>query len=181
MTLARFVPVLVFSTLIAACSSTKPAIDFDPQADFSAYKTWSWLPGGPPETGDRQLDSPEVRERLKRGIEDEFAARGFQMNADSPDFYVFYHAALNQAINERNIENYYQYVNYTVFVPWVTSSYTETWDVGTLIIDVFDAKTRTLVWRGTERTKMNAQAGPRENEPLIRNGVRDMLKEFPPK
>jgi Domain of unknown function (DUF4136) len=181
MKLARFFPLLALAALFAACSSTKPAIDFDPQANFSTYKTWNWLPGGPPETGDRQLDSPEVRERLKRGIEDEFAARGFRTNAESPDFYVFYHAALNQAISERNIENYYQYMNYTVFVPWVTSSYTETWDVGTLIIDVFDAKTRTLVWRGTGQTKMNAQAGPRENEPLIRKGIREMLKEFPPK
>ncbi len=180
MTFAKLLPVLAFAALVAACATTKPTIDFDPQADFSTYKTWSWLPGGPPVTGDRQLDSPEVRERFKRGIEEEFVARGYPMSADDPDFYVFYNAAVNQEINVRNIENYYQYINYTVFVPWVTSSYTEIWDVGTVIIDVFDAKTRTLVWRGTGRSELNAQAGPRENEPLIRKGIQKLLEKFPP-
>jgi len=181
MTLARYIAALFLLFAIAGCSKMNVTTDFDPEADFSVFKTWDWLPGAPPETGDRRLDSPQVRERIARVIAEEFAGRGFPRGSETPDFYVIYHAALDQQITARNIENYYQYINYTVFVPHVTSSYTEVWDIGTLIVDVFNAKTRTLVWRGTSRVEFNYQAGPRENEPIIRKAVQKMLEGFPPK
>ena len=181
MRFAKHVAVLILLSFFAGCSKMHVTTDFDPEADFSVYKTWDWLPGGPPETGDRRLDSPQVRERIGRVIEEEFAGHGFPRGSETPDFYVIYHAALDQEITKRNIENYYAYINYTVFVPQVTSSYTEVWDIGTLIVDVFDVKTRTLAWRGTSRIEFNYQAGPRENEPIIRKAVSKMLEGFPPK
>jgi hypothetical protein len=108
------------------------------------------------------------------------ADRGFSRNSDDPDFYVIYHAALDQEINQRNIENYYEFINYMVFAPTVTTRYVEEWDIGTIIIDVFDPDSRRLIWRGTSRTEMNYQAGPRENKPIIEEAVKKMLKEFPP-
>ena len=163
------------------CSGgVKVTSDFDPEADFSSYRTWNWLPGELPETGDRRLDSPQVRERIGRVIGEELAGRGYSQEADAPDFYVIYHAALDQEIQARNIENYYEYINYGVFFPRVTASYTEVWDIGTLIIDVLDPDTRSLVWRGSSRIEFNYQAGPRENEPIIRKAVHKMFERFPP-
>jgi len=181
MTQMKSLAVLVLLTVFAGCSSMHVTTEFDPEADFSVYKSWDWLPGGPPETGDRRLDSAQFRERITRLIGEEFAARGFQLSPDTPEFHVIYHAALDQELKSRNIENYYEYINYAVFSPRVTSSYTESWDIGTLLIDVFDVKTRSLVWRGTSRIELNYQAGPKENEPIIRKAVQEMLKGFPPK
>ena len=87
----------------------------------------------------------------------------------------------DEQINARNIENYYQYFNYAVFSPYVTSSYTEVYDLGTLIIDVLDRRTKTHVWRGAAQTKVNTQAGPRENEPKMREAAKKILEDFPPK
>jgi hypothetical protein len=181
MTLVRCIPVLILLSVVAGCSSMHVTADFDPEVDFAVYKSWDWLPGGPPETGDRRLDSAQFRERIGRLIGEEFAARGFPLSTDKPDFYVIYHAALDQELKSRNIENYYEYINYAVFSPRVTSSYTEGWDIGTLLIDVFDVKTHSLVWRGTSRIELNYQAGPRENEPIIRKALQKMLEKFPPK
>jgi hypothetical protein len=180
MTLVRVVPALILLAVISGCSSVSVTEDFDPEVDFSVYRTWDWLPGEPPETGDRRLDAPQVRERIGRIVEEEFAAHGYPLSPDQPDLYVIYHVALDQEINMRTVLNYYQYMDYVVVVPGLASSYTDVWDIGTLIIDVFDAKEHTLIWRGLSRSKFNAQAGPRENEPVIRTAVRKMLDQFPP-
>jgi hypothetical protein len=183
MTLVRFIPVLILISVLVGCSGPKSSVttDFDPEADFSTYQTWDWLPGEPPETGDRRLDDQQVRERIRGVIEEELTTHGFPQSREAPDFHVIYHAGLDQEINQRTVANYYQYIDYVVFVPWTTSSYNESWDIGTLIVDFFDTNTHTLVWRGIGRIKFNAQAGPRENEPIIRKGVREMIERFPPK
>lgn len=181
----RFAGLLCISFLMATawgCSNKLTVnTDFDRDADFSAYKTWDWLPGEPPETGDRRLDASEVRERIRRIIGEEMTAKGYPIATDQPDLYVIYHVALDQEINPRNILNYYVYMDYMIVVPGLASSQNDVWDVGTLLIDVFDAEKKELIWRGTSKSRFNAQAGPRENEPIIRKAVRETLDRFPPK
>jgi len=166
---------------IAGCGSgIKTQIAYDHEADFSGYKTWDFLPGEPRPTGYRGLDDPAVNARIQGAIENGLSLRDMKKSSNSPDFYVAYHLAFDEQINSRNIENYYQYFNYTVFAPYVTSSYTQVYDLGTLIIDVLDTRTRTHVWRGAAQTKVNTQAGPRENEPKLRDAARKILAGFPP-
>jgi hypothetical protein len=73
------------------------------------------------------------------------------------------------------------YLNYSVFIPHVTQSYTEVWETGTVILDVIDADNKKLVWRGTAETEVNPQAGPRENGPKLQKAIKMMLEKFPPK
>ena len=173
--------VAVLLWILNGCSGMKSQVEYDHDADFTAYKTWDFLPGEPRPTGYRGLDDPAVNARLQGAIENGFSLRGLQKSSENPDFYVAYHLAFAEQINSRNIENYYQYINYAVFAPYVTSSYTEVYDLGTLIIDVLDCRTKTHVWRGAAQTKVNSQAGPRENEPKMRDAARKILKDFPPK
>ena len=173
--------VFVLAWAASGCSGVKTQVAWDHDADFSGYKTWDFLPGEPRPTGYRGLDDPAVNERLQAAIESGFSSRGLRRSSEEPDFYVAYHLAFDEQINARNIENYYQYFNYAVFSPYVTSSYTEVYDLGTLIIDVLDRRAKTHVWRGAAQTKVNTQAGPRENEPKMREAAKKILGDFPPK
>ena len=184
MNIRKWVIAVVAVAVFGGCSSMNVYTDFDKTADYSGYKTWDWVPVEPEEPNqpvDPRLQNPKGRERVKELIEEELIASGFEKTLDTPDFYVLVHAALGEELNMRNIENYYEYLNYAVFSPYVTTRYTEVIDIGTLMIDFFDAESHAHVWRGTASTEYNYQAGPKENDPVIREAVKKTIQQFPPK
>ena len=54
------------------------------------------------------------------------------------------------------------------------STYTE----GTLVIDIFDGKTKELIWRGTATDTLSGK--PEKNEKKLTKVVEKMFEEFPP-
>jgi hypothetical protein len=50
--------------------------------------------------------------------------------------------------------------------------------VGTLIVDIFDARTQKLIWRGKESDALNGN--PAKDEKKLAKDVSGMLKHFPP-
>ena len=55
---------------------------------------------------------------------------------------------------------------------------TETYKVGTLVVDIFDAKTKKLLWRGSSRDTLSGK--PEQNEKKLNKGVMKMFDHFPP-
>jgi hypothetical protein len=52
--------------------------------------------------------------------------------------------------------------------------------VGTLVIDVINAKQQRLVWRGAGERTLEQNLSPAERETLINTVVNDILGRFPP-
>jgi hypothetical protein len=184
MTVTKCIVCIIAVAALCGCSSISVHTDYDTTADYTGYKTWDWLPvepGEPSQPMDPRLQNPKGKARVKELIEQELIARGFDKAPDDPDFYVNFNAALGEELNVRNIENYYEYLNYTVFSPYITTRYTETIDIGTLMVDFFDAKSHAQIWRGTASTEYNYQAGPKENDPIIKEAVQKIIRRFPPK
>ena len=177
----RILAITIIVLLAASCSSMVVDTNWDKTADFKAYKTWSWFPAGPSPTGNPDLDDPELIARIKKIVGAGFKKDGFTMVTDSPDFFVNYHVALSDELNPTRIENFYEFANYSVFMPRWESTYATVWTTGTLVIDVIDTETKTLVWRGFAQADINPQAGPKENNEKVRKFVEKMLKKFPPK
>lgn len=172
---------LVIALALGACSKGLVVrSDFDEDADFAQLKSWDWIPGGAAESEDRRLNDPKVRERIERVIEGAFVGRGYSRDPASPDFHVNYYVILGEEISERRIGNFAEYENYTVFVPGWTSTYTDVYETGTVIVDVLDIREQRLVWRGSVQAEINPQAGPRENEPKIKKALTKLLERFPP-
>jgi len=177
----RLLAITTIVLLAASCSSITVNTSSDPEASFKGYKTWDWLPEGPSPTGNPDLDDPQLVERIKKLVGAGFEKDGFAKSSDSPDFYVNYHVALGEELNPARIQNFYEFANYNVYMPRWDVTYATVWTVGTLVVDVIDVDTKTLVWRGYGQTDINPQAGPRENTPKIQEIIKKMLGRFPPK
>jgi hypothetical protein len=54
---------------------------------------------------------------------------------------------------------------------------TETYQVGTLVVDLFDAKTKTLIWRGSSSDTLSNNAD--KNTKNLDKGVQKMFAHFP--
>jgi hypothetical protein len=55
---------------------------------------------------------------------------------------------------------------------------TQTYKEGTLVIDMYDAKTKRLIWRGAVEGTLSDRAG--KNEENLNKAVAKMFKDFPP-
>ena len=53
--------------------------------------------------------------------------------------------------------------------------------VGTLVIDMADAKKNQLVWRGMGVKEVNTQAKPEKRDKSINEAVKKIFKNYPPK
>jgi len=55
---------------------------------------------------------------------------------------------------------------------------TDTYKVGTLVVDLFDTQSRELVWRGSSSDTVSNKSD--KNIKNLNNGVEKMFKHFPP-
>ena len=55
---------------------------------------------------------------------------------------------------------------------------TETYQVGSLVVDLFDAKTKNLVWRGSSSDTLSNNAD--KNTKNLDKGVQKLFAHFPP-
>ena len=175
-----------------ACSTLEIRTDHDPEADFSGLQTWGWLRGKGGLIDDPRISSALLEERIRRGIEQELAARGFeQRGSGTPDFLVGYHAAVEDKLDVQSINDYYAYgggwgnrywYGRSVAAPPRPSTHTlvTEYQMGTIIVDVADPETRELMWRGYAEAEVDPKADPAQREKNVREAIRRILERFPP-
>jgi hypothetical protein len=170
----------VLTLMVSSCSAVRVTTDYDTGRSFASYRTWTWVPGPRPQTGDPHLDNDLLDRRVRGAVERELAARGFQKVERDPSFFVEYHTALASKVQVRSIGSIYGYGpgDWDPVAPGGT--FARTYDEGSLIVDIVDAESRELVWRGIARAEVYPTDSPAEREREINEAVRKILERFPP-
>ena len=91
----KLLVVAVALVVAVGCSSMKISNDYDRQADFSQYKTYTWRDS---ETNVADTD-PFAHERFVGAVDRELAAKGFSKASSDPDVVVTYHAEDKQGMS----------------------------------------------------------------------------------
>ena len=142
----------------------KVYIDYDKEYDRSTIKTYAWKETA--ETSVKDYD-PLLHSRIVSGIEHYLTLGGLAEVDSEPDVYVTYHGNSKEelSVNTTSIGVGYGYPSAWGYGPYGgyggyygshyggmyggTASTTVTaYQVGTLVIDVWDAYTEKLIWRG---------------------------------
>jgi hypothetical protein len=114
--------------------------------NLASYQTYAWGKVHQGATGDVRLDNNEFfRERVLAAVENQLASRGFEKTATAPQLLVHYHASVEQRIDLTERE------------PWQScpDCKPSIYDAGTLVIDLVDARTSDLLWRGWSNTNID--------------------------
>ena len=69
---------------------------------------------------------------------------------------------------------------YGGYWPGYSQTYNVEYQEGTLIIDILDAKSHELVWRGTGQDYVEEQQSPEEITEGINQAVTGIMSDFPP-
>jgi len=155
--------VLSFATVAFA----KVTVDFDQNADFSKYRTYAWQQGTP-------AADPLNQRRIERAVSEQLKAAGLSEVSSSPDLNIVTHASSKQK-QEVHTGNF----GYGPMSPgFGEQDFTMTIDIGTLRVDLVDARTKKLVWSATATKTLSDN--PKKVAKLIDKVVTKMFKRFPP-
>jgi hypothetical protein len=181
----RFLALLALPLLLS-CAGVSVSQDYDPAAlpRFASYRRFDWFPGGRELTGNPQLDSPFLDQRVRAALVQELGAKGFAKVEDkTPDFYVNYHLSVQTRLTNTGVNTYYGVGSYGSgggFGIGIGSSPVRQYEEGTLVIDFVDVATRELVWRGTGTRAVRSNLAPEESSRTLQEVVAEILKQFPP-
>ena len=146
--------------------------DYDRAANFGQYKTYSWEKV--------QTQDPLWVDRIKAAVNSALAAKGWTQVESGGDICIM---AIEINRNQQTLNTYYNGFGggwrWRGFGGFGQSTTTvETYKVGTLVVDLFDAKTKTLVWRGVSSDTLSDKSD--KNIKNLNKGVQKMFQHFPP-
>jgi hypothetical protein len=164
--------------------AAKVFIDHDTNYDFSSIKTFAWAPT--PDTSVEGSD-PLMHSRIVNAIEHYISQGGVREVKENPDVYVTYHTNSKEEMQLNTSSFGYGYPGgwgwggYGYGMGWgggMASSTTSvsTYEVGTLVVDVWDADAKELVWRGTA-TNIYLSANPDKMMKKIDKALAKIVKK----
>jgi len=160
------------------CASPKIGYDYDRSANFGRYHTYAWIAGEEEKRGDRRVQSALVDTRIRTAIDAELRAKGYTVPTNGqPEFLVGYQVGMKDMIKGASTQ---RYIGDRVHGTYTTISDIQPYHEGTLVIDIVDAGSHTLVWQASDQAEVDQSLGPKERDERIGTVVRAMLAHFPP-
>jgi hypothetical protein len=160
--------VLVWA-LATAALAIDVKTDFDHHINFSSYKTYSWA----------KVDTPDPlwNDRVKDAVDRELTAKGLTEVASGGDVSI---VAVGTTREKPTLRTFYD-----GFDGWMwggfgdATTYVDNYTVGTLVIDIFDTRTKKLIWRGSASDVLSGK--PEKDEKKVDKAVGKMFEHFPPR
>lgn len=173
--------------LISNTSTAQVTFDFDKDADFTTFKTYSF--GGWQENSDHLINDID-KKRILDSFKSEFTQRNMDFVLGDADVVVTLFFVIDQKTSQTAYTDYhggmgmgYGYgMGYRPAWGWGTGYSTTTYsendyNVGTFVVDIYDAKTKKLVWQGVSKKTINEKADKRAK--TIPKGVSKLMKKYP--
>jgi Domain of unknown function (DUF4136) len=158
--------------LLAATASFAQQVktDYDRSTDFSQYKTYSWEKV---QTQDQLWVG-----RIKEAVDAALAAKGWTQTPSGGSVSV---VAIEMTRNQQTLDTFYN--GFGGGWRWGggfggATTTVETYKVGALIVDLFDANSKKLVWRGSMSDTLSDKSD--KNIKTLDKGVQKMFNHFPP-
>ena len=167
---------------MAGCAVT----DVDRSVDFNRYRTFAW---GDSEVkvSNPKYNSDLINKNIKTTVENELAKRGITADSKDPDFLISYQTYTEK---KETVTGGIPYSPYGLFPfrfypygfgwGWFPYAYnpprTNTFTEGTLIIDIEDARSKEVIWRGTVSGNVD---NTKKLQRQIQKGIRAIMKKYP--
>ena len=176
MKLQRMVLILMGMIFVFAgrLSAQQVKTDYDRSANFAQYKTYSWE--------QVKTKDPLFVDRIKSDVHAALAAKGWTEVPSGGDVSII---AIQTTQEQQTLNTFYD--GFGGGWGWRrfggggfgdATTTTETYQVGTLVIDLFDTKTKQLIWRGTASDTLSNNSN--KNIENLNKGVEKLFKKFPP-
>ncbi len=184
MTIATRLGSLAGVLALAGCAALGPEIttDYDATADFSQYKTFAVMERE--ERGETRTYDTLGDQRVIRAVTRELEALGYRRVEEDPDLLVNFAMTTEKVQDVRTVPSmpppWYGWRG-SYYYPWPAYSYEtriDTYQRGTLFIDLIDAERRQLVWEATATDRVT-QATREDPAGALDGAVAQMFERYP--
>jgi hypothetical protein len=160
--------------LVGNSSAQQVKTDYDRSANFAQYKTFSW-------EHVKTQDALDI-DRIKSAVNAALTAKGWTQVDSGGDISII---AIQMTHDQQTLNTFYD--GFGGGWGWRrfggggfgdATTTTETYQVGTVVVDLFDTKTKQLIWRGTTSDTLSNNSN--KNIENLNKGVDKMFKKFPP-
>ena len=176
-----------------ASAQVEVKVDYDESVKFSRYRTYRWISPGslPLVRGVLSQAAPtdeEIDERIRTAIDKELETKGFRKQKESSllvnylGLVTFRSLDTPESRSSDASKAVAPYEHWKVLQDGVKEGYISR--EGTLTVDIVDAETNRLVWRGSVTEVVNEPVSETDKEALgkiIENAVKQLLRNFPPR
>jgi hypothetical protein len=162
---------------LAGCATMNIGSFVERGANLAQYRTFAWGPADRQSTGDPRLDNnPFFADRLRSGVETRLMTRGMERSTSgAPDLLLHFHASVTQEFDVHGVDQEYGYCREGDCRPYV-------YDAGSIVIDLVDARTKALVWRGWSKGSLDGAIDDQLwMERTVDEAVRKIMQELPPR
>jgi len=164
-------PLLMLTCLSVWIAFAEVKTDYSHSADFSRYKTYSWI---------KVKADPLWEDRIMQAADRELSAKGLVLVPAGGDLGV---AAFGSTREQPTLTTFYDSFGggwfWHGFGDGIATTTVENTPIGTLVVDMFDNSTKKLIWRGIASDALSGK--PEKDEKKMEKEVEAMFKHFPPK
>jgi hypothetical protein len=166
---AVFPTLFVMLALVSSVLAQDIKTDYDHHANFSQYHTYSWAKV--------KTTDPLWEGRIQDAVDHALQAKGWQRVDSNGDVAV---TAVGSTHNQREYQTFYDGMGGWRWGGFgETTTQVENYPVGTLVLDLYDAHNKQLIWRGVSSDSLSDK--PEKNEKKLDKDVDKMFDRFPPK
>lgn len=181
-----YILIIIVSTVLSSCYSTKVHSNKAKGVDLSKFNTYAWLPIVDTASGSLYYNEI-VQENLIDQVNKEMRARNYSIDTANPDLLILLHLSFNQ--EQENVvrsypfygtypyyfhgfspfywnSNFYPYYN-TIGNVYAEEMATFEYTTGTLVIDIIQNSNDKLIWRGWSKERINPEKTSRELEEIV--------------
>ena len=169
----RILIAAALALLTTTAAAQEVSYDFDKSADFSALQSYTWVRGTP-------VNDEFNHRRIVDAIDAQLATKGLHPVAGNrgPDVLVAYHAVFARDLEVHAMSS--GWGGYRLAPSRTGSARVEEVVVGTLVVDVIDARTGATLWRGVVSREIDVKASPEKREKNIDRATEKLFKHYPP-
>lgn len=184
------VTVLAVAAVSVGVAQVKTNAQFDETFNFSTIRTWTWHPDAPGDVlamaskyDDADAIQKQVEPSILASVQDELVRKGYlKAETGEPDFYVTYYVLLTAGTSSQQVGQFLPGTVAWGLPPFAASTQSlEVYEQGSLVLDVTALSEKEVVWRGVAQARVDRSRSPADREKRLRNAVKDLLKQFPPK
>lgn len=166
----------VFLVVLAGCD-LKTTMDYDRDVDFSTIKTYKWAGREHPEISDLE------HKKIVSAVDRQLKLKGFEQVDSNPDVVITYFGDNDERTVVDTTHHGYGFGGGWYWGPGYgrmtsSTSTVRTYTEGTLVLDMYVASKKELIWRGT--VSGTVVDDPQKMEKKINKGLEKLFKKYPP-
>jgi len=160
--------------VLSACGpGISTSMDYDQSVDFSKFTTYSWFDSNNPAADDIS-DS-----RIHQAVDSQLTAKGLKKVDSGGDLGVSYQITTKDQTTYTTMGD-----GWGGGWRWggmgMTTTTSQTYTDGTLMLGMFDSATKQEVWHGSATADISGNKTPDERTKQINEAVSKLLADFPP-